>query len=867
MLSKSSLMTPPKYALRFLRWFCREEHLEEIEGNLMEIFEKESADDPAAARRRFAWRVIKHFRPDFIRSFRSAIPLIPFYMLQHIILIAFRNFSRHKRIFAINLIGLTAGLTSVLLIYMWVQDELLTDQFHESKERLYRLKRRSEGPNNTVEVHESNSLLLPGVLETELPEVEYAIPTRGVSEATVAVGVDRIKVTGMYAGKDFFKAFSFPIIHGDRNSALSAKYNMAISEELAIKLFGTTEGCIGKAINWDLQHYGGDFVISAVFQKSRHSSEKFDFLMTHEMYLEKNRMDVGWQSNPIAVSITLKEGTDVAAFLEKLNHIYAMKRADEKDRRKDEMFMQLYSEMYLHGAFEDGGHGTHRIAYVRLFSGVAIFILAIACINFMNLSTARAQSRMKEIGVKKGLGVQRFALVMQHIGESMLLSLFALMLSFGIVIILLPQFNLIAGKQLTLFADWNLIGAAFVIALLTGLIAGSYPAFYLSAFKPAEILKGRFASSKHELFIRKGLVVFQFGISMVLIIGVAVVYRQLEFIQERDLGYNNENVILFDKSGELNTKLETFLDRARQISGVFTASSTGASITNNTSLSWGHNWEGEPEGHEDIQFSGAAINFELIEALGLEMKAGRSFSKELGDNEMKVIINETARRQMGIEDPVGKWFNLFGTKREIIGVVEDYQFQSAYWPMRPQFMMPGSERTHTIVLRISDLAVVDSIEKLFKEFNPGMPFEFRFLDDDYQALYLSEQRVSKLAQYFACIAIVLSCLGLFGLAAFSAERRSKELSIRKVMGCSEWRITRMLTFEFILMVIAAAIIALPLSWYYSEKWLSEFAYRSDLPLWLFAGATLLTLTIAIITVGTQALKAARVNPAQVLKTD
>ncbi|HMJ69962.1 MAG TPA: ABC transporter permease [Cyclobacteriaceae bacterium] len=863
-------MRPPKNTIRFLRWFCREDFVEEIEGDLTEIFEKETVTNPRLAKWKFKWRVFKYLRPEFIKAFRNNRPTISFHMIHHILLVAFRNFLRYKRIFVINLVGLTAGLTSVLLIYLWVQDELSMDQFHENKERLYQVKRHTTGPENTIETHESNSVLLPDALKAELPEVEFVVPFRPGPPATVAIGTDRINATGAFAGKDFFKAFTFPVIQGDINTALEGKYNMAISTDLAQRLFGSVPKCIGKPINWDLQHFGGDFVIAAVFEKSPESSEAFDFLVTHEMFLEKNRMDVNWNSNPIVVNLTLREGTDVIDFGLKLNRLYQSKRQAETDRRADSMFLQRYSEIYLHSRYENGTLSGGRIDYVVLFSIVAIFILAIACINFMNLSTARAQCRMKEIGIKKGMGVQRGSLIFQHLSESVVMSLFALLIAIGGVILLLPEFNLIAGKQLVLAGDWKLLGAAFTIALLTGLIAGSYPALYLSGFKPVEIMKGKFTSSKSERFVRKGLVVFQFVTSIVLIIGVAVVYRQLQFIQSWDLGYHKDNVMLIQRQGELNNRLDSFLDRAKQISGIQAASSIGASVTNNTSSSWGHTWEGQKEGGEEIEFIGAAVNFGLIEALGIEMKAGRSFSEKLGDNNAQVVINETAVKRMGITDPIGKWMELFGGRREIIGVMKDYHFQSLYAGLKPQFMLIGPPHTNTIVLKVatgSEQQTIESIKTLFKEFNPGMPFEFTFLDDEYQALYLSEQRVSKMAQYFACVAVVLSCMGLFGLAAFSAERRMREISIRKVLGCSEGRIMRMLTFEFAFMVIVASVIALPLAWHYSNKWLGTFAYRSTLPFWLFGITAIAVLLISLLTVGAQAVRAARINPAESLKAE
>lgn len=860
-------MMPPKFSLRFLRWFCREEYLDEIEGDLIEIFDKQVRTHPKKARLIFTYQVLKHFRPAFIKTFHSKKSVINTSMIKHIILISFRNFLRQKQAFTINLVGLAAGLTSVLLIYLWVHDELSIDQFHQNKDRLYQVKRHTPGPNNLPETHESNSVLLPDALKNEMTGVEYIIPLRPTPVATVSTGKDRIRATGAFAGADFFKGFTFHVIHGDANSALSSKYNVAISSTLAVALFGSPDTCIGKTINWDLQRFGGDYVISAVFEKPVNTSETFDFLISYEMFIEKNPMDVNWDSNPIFVNLTLQPGVDVADFGHKLQQLYVAKKFVNGKPDGSMMFLQKYSDLYLHNRWENGVNTGGRIDYVVLFSVVASFILMIACINFMNLSTARAHGRMKEVGVKKGMGAQRISLVMQHLGESTLIALFALVVSIVAVVLLLPYFNEISGKQLILRDSWQLLPSAFLIALVTGLLAGSYPALYLSGFKPADILKGKFTSSVLEVFVRKGLVVFQFGISIALIIGVVIVYRQLDYIQSRDLGYNRENVLLIKKQGALNDQLDAFLDRARQTPGVLVASSVGSSIVNNQNSSWGHTWEGQTQGSGELEFSGVTVNYGFIESLGIEMKYGRSFSSMYANEDSKVIINETAMKRMGMTNPIGKWLDLFGTKREIIGVVKDYHFQSFYSPLKPQFMALGSRYTNTIVIRIADPSAIDNIRALVKEFDPNLAFDFTFLDDEYRELYSSEQRVSKLARYFACVAIILSCLGLFGLAAFSTARRMKEISIRKVLGCSEWRIMRMLTSEFVMMVLFASLAALPLSWYFAESWLNKFAYRSDLPLWLLAAAAGVTLSMALITVGMHTIKAARINPAANLKTE
>lgn len=858
---------PPKYAIKFLRWFCREDYLDEIEGDLIEIFENQAAKSPRMAKWKFIFQVIRHFRPAFIKSLQKILPIININMVQHILLISYRNFLRYKQVFIINLVGLAAGLTSVLLIYLWVHDEMSIDQFHENGERLYQVRRHTPGPDNVFETHESNSVLLPDVLKNEITGVEYVVPLRTTPIATVSAGKDRIHATGAFAGSDFFKAFSFPILNGDANSALTSKYNVAISSDLAVRLFGPGENCIGKAFNWDLQHFGGDFVVSAVFDKPANTSEPFDFLVTYEMFLEKNRMDVNWNSNPITVDLVLRPDVNAVEFGEKLQALYVSKRFVDRKSNGDTMFIQKYSDIYLHNRYENGVLVGGRIDYVILFSVVAAFILIIACINFTNLSTARAQSRMKEVGIKKGIGAQRVSLVFQHLGESTLIAMFALLISIVAVVLLIPEFNEISGKQLVLRDSGQLIVSAFIVTLITGIIAGIYPALYLSGFRPADILKGKLTAYRGEAFIRKGLVVFQFGISIVLIIGVLVVYRQLDYIQSRDLGYNKENIVLIKKQGVLNDKLDEFMTRARQTPGVLSASSVGSSLTNNTNSSWGHTWEGQQPGGEEVEFAGITTNYDFIETLGIAMSSGRSFSAEFSDETSKVIINETAAKTMGMTNPIGKWMELFGTKREIIGVVKDYHFQSLYSSLKPQFMLIGPRYTNTILLKISDPSALEHIGALVKEFDPTLAFEFTFLDDEYQAFYASEQRVSKLARYFAFVAIVLSCLGLFGLAAFSAARRTKEISIRKVLGCSEWLVMKMLTLEFILMVVLASIVALPLSWYLADSWLNTFAYRSNLPLWLLAVTAVATLSLALITVGMHTIKAARINPAANLKTE
>jgi ABC-type antimicrobial peptide transport system permease subunit len=863
--------TPPRKALKFLRWFCREDCIEEIEGDLTEVFEKQYEESPSKARMKFTWSVIKYFRPEFIKSFKRSYHPNPISMFHHNFLITYRNFLRYKSSFFINLIGLSTGLASVLLIYLWVHDELSFDKFHEKDNRLFQVLRNTPGPSNTIETHGSNSTLLPSALVSEMPDVEYVVPMRSAPPGIVSAGKERVKATGMFAGKDFFKVFSYNIIQGNRDHVLDDKYGMIISDELGVKLFGSLEGSLGKTIIWDLDNFGGTYVVSGVFEKShQNSSEKFDFLVTHEAFLEKNKMDASWDSNPISVCLTLKPDVNVDEFNRKINIFYQSKRKADPNWITDSMFLQPYSDRYLYNHFENGKQAGGRIDYVVLFSIIALFILAIACINFMNLSTARASRRLKEVGVKKAIGVLRKTLIAQHLGESMMMATLALITGVIFVFLLLPEFNLITGKHLTLGFDWKLLYGALTITFFTGLISGGYPAFYLSGFRPVEVLKNKLSTSMGELWVRKGLVIFQFSISILLIVAVVIIYLQLNFVQSKNLGYKKDNVITFERQGNLNSGLESFLSEVKNIDGVINASSVSGSVTNINSTSWGHTWEGQLVDAPVIEFTGVNVNYDFIETLSIEMMKGRSFSKDFGSEESKVILNEAAVAAMQLADPIGKWIQLFEMKREIIGVVKDFHFQSMYEEIKPIFILCNPKYTNTVIVKIqshTSRTTISKLEDLYHRHNPGIAFEIQFLDDEYQALYVAEQRVASLSKYFAIIAIVISCLGLFGLAAFTAERRTKEIGIRKILGCSELRIIRMLSADFTMMVLIAIIIALPVSYLIAKYWLEGFAYRVDLEWWFFIGAGLMALVIAWFTVGMQTIKAARINPALTLKEE
>lgn len=799
-------------------------------------------------------------------------------MFKHNLLIIFRNIKRNKSSFFINLIGLSTGLACALLIFLWVTDEFQIDKFHEKDDRLYQVMLNFPRPNG-IQTSECTPGLLAQALAEEMPEVEYAasvIPSNWFgSEGVLALGNTQIKADEQYVGKDFFNIFSYRLLHGDKNSVLSDKNSVLLSDEMAMKLFKTTENVVGKTIEWKREKFklsfSGSFIVSGIFEKPpANSTNQFDLLLSYDLFYDKMQKNLKrWGNQNPSTYLALKPGTDIDQFNAKIRDF--IKTKDEHSGTP--IFAQKYSERYLHSQYENGEPSGGRILYVRLFSIIALFILVIACVNFMNLSTAKASQRMKEVGVKKVIGANRKALIAQYLSESILMSCLSLLAAILLVEFLLPQFNQITGKHLSLSFDLNMILAVLGITFITGLIAGSYPAFYLSGFNPATVLKGKINTSVSELWARKGLVVFQFIISVILIVSVTAVYKQIDFIQTKKLGYAKDNIICLKKDGNLNESLETFLQEIKKLPAIINASNSASNLSGHYSSTTGGIIGDDPERQSKLRVAGMDVNYDFFETLGIEVAQGRTFSRNFGAETSKLILNETAIHVLGIEDPVGKTVQLWDEDREIIGVVKDFHFESFYNEVKPCFfrlMNPNFNYGSNIWIKIkagTERESIARIRKLYSEFNPGLAFEYRFLDDDYQALYEAENRVAVLSRYFAAIAIIISCLGLFGLAAFTAERRRKEIGIRKVLGSSALRIVTLLSGDFTKIVLVSILISLPIAYFITKSWLNSFAYRIDLQVWYFLGAGLLTLLITLGTVGTQAVKAALANPVDALRNE
>ena len=787
-------------------------------------------------------------------------------MLRYNLLLVYRHFNRFKGSFLINLIGLSTGLACAILIYLWVSDELSMDKFHENRGQIFQVMKHMVQGDDIITDQYMPGYLAEAMAE-EMPEVVHAASVReNLANVILSVEEKNVKADGRYVSKDFFKIFTYPIVQGDRDQAWTDRNTILISETLSMKLFQTTENVIGKTVT--LQH-DQQFFVSGVFEDiPRNSSEQFDFALSFEELAADNEWVLEWRSGAATTFVMLREGTNIEAFNQKISPFLKDKTNNEHESRTP--FLKPYNERYLYGSYDNGVQAGGRIEYVRLFSIIAIFILVIACINFMNLSTAKASRRLKEVGVKKAIGAGRKALIYQYLGESLLMAFLSLILAFLLLSLLLPQFNLITAKQLTLTFDTNLMFAILGITFITGIIAGSYPAFYLSDFDPVTILKGKLNSSFGEIWIRKGLVVFQFMISVILIVSVMVVYKQLEYIQSKNLGYNRDNIILFDREGRTEEEhIEAFLSELKKIPGVVNASGIGSDLTGANWSVYGFNWEGK-DPNDNTVFENVPVDYDLMGMLRMEMALGRKFSRDFSSDSSKIILNEAAIEHMGLKDPIGKFFNFWGQDMEIIGVVKDFHFESLYENIRPLIFRIWPERINRFMVKIEAGKGKETIARLqewYQIYNDGFTFDYKFLDNEYQAQYVAEQRVSTLSKYFAGLAIIISCLGLFGLASFTAERRFKEIGIRKILGSSEFDIINLLSGDFIKMVLIAIILALPVSYIIAKQWLNNFAYTINLSWWFFIVAGLIGLLVAWLTVSLHTFKASRINPVECLRNE
>ncbi len=880
----------PKNALRFLRWFCHEDHLEEIEGNLLEIHERQSITSESKANWEFCKNVFLHFRPTYIRSFWSFSNQSD--MLKNNFKIAFRGFKSNKFYSLLNLSGLVVGMSACFLLLLYIQHEMSFDQFHETGDRIYQVNLKV---NFGGDVFNTSNTPPPigETMQAAIPEIEsyarYYLPGNLVFRQADRVYTEN---NAWAVDSNFLDFFTFPLLEGDAKTALTNINSIVLTKSMAKKYFGTTS-----ALDKEILLNDAPFIVSGILADlPKASSLQFDMLLPIKASRNVSRFSWSWIWLQLDTYVKLKQPADaegIAAIHAKfpaMVYQYGAKAFKQIGRDLDEYFadgnqwklwLKPVKDIHLHSITESSrvanlGSATE----VKVFGVVALLILLLACVNFMNLSTARSIKRAKEVGVRKVLGSRRNDLIQQFMTEAFTYSVLAGLLALVVMQLMLPYFNNLVGVQLMMsdfFKGWILL--AFVGGLvLTGFLAGSYPALYLSGFKPLTALKNKIIAHKgghHQ--VRNGLVVFQFAISIALITVTFIILQQIKYSQV-DLGINKENVLVIPNMQHLGQQAKAFQEALEKLPEVL---STTQSSDMPTGGFYGDFYVPETAGQnnqlaQDLSLSSYMVDDDFMQTMGIELIAGRNFDEQYGTDHQSVILNETAVKYVGWENPIGKYISYDNNRRfQVIGVMKDFRTHSSRNPIYTFGLFHESSNAYNepqsfIALRLqpgSETKVIKETKALLAKFGNGLPFHFSFLNEDYNRLYQSETRIGRMLGIFTSLSIFIACLGLLGLIAYTIEQRTKEISVRKILGASVSGIVGLLAKDYLKLVFIAFLIAVPFSYYFINDWLNDFAYRIELKWWMFTLSGVVAGLIAFATIGWQSAKAALNNPIDSLKME
>ena len=796
-------------------------------------------------------------------------------MLINYLKVALRNLRQNASFSVLNILGLSLGLACSLLILLWVRDEESVDSFNSNKDQLYVMYERGFSPDNKISADYSAPAPLGAELKRSIPEVRYAVSTDWGDDFTFRATDKALKARGGYAGEDFFKMFSYPLLQGNSNSALTQPEGIVISKTLAVNLFGSTGAAMGKTLRRDLDSSWKNFVVTGVFDDvPQNSSLKFEFLMSWKAYYQEHPAWERWDNSGPYTMIQLRPDADPGRVAAKLRRFMDKYRPNEVPGYRTELGMQRFDQMYLYSRFTNGYTSGGRIEYVRLFGLVAVFILVIACINFMNLTTARSVRRAKEIGVRKVVGAGKGSLVAQFLGEALLLATLAMAVALLVLWLLLPVFNGITEKEIVLPAASLLFWLQLIgLTIVTGLLAGSYPALYLSSFRPVAVLKGVLRTGTGAALFRRGLVVFQFTLSIFLIIGTIVVTKQVKYIQSLDLGFNRESLVYIPIEGTLNNKYKLFKEQGLTLPGIERISYMSEKptfIDNGTSSI---EWPGKPaNSRPSIAYAG--VGYDFISTVGARIIEGRDLSPAFATDSLAFLLNEEAVRTLGFARPadvIGLDLQMWTLKGKVVGVVKDFHFTSLHDPIKPLVLIAREQNAAgNIMVRTKPgqtRQAIAALQQLCRQLNPAFPFTYQFADAEYQKLYSDEGVISKLSNYFAGIAILISCLGLLGLAMFTAEQRTKEIGIRKILGAGTGTLFALLARDFVWLVALAFVIAAPVAGWALQRWLEDYSYHTHLSNGVFVIAGLLSFSIALATISYHAIRVALANPVKSLRSE
>ena len=786
-------------------------------------------------------------------------------MFKNYLKIAWRNLIRNKGFSLLNIVGLSIGLAVTALIIIWINFDLGIDQFHTKKDRIYQVY--NEYPvEGEIWTWNSTPKIMATTIKKDYPEVESVSRFFYDQEFLFSLGDKRMKSTGTIVDPEFLNIFSFPLLEGDIETVLEGVNSVVITEAFAKKMFGD-QPAVGKMVKVD---NADTFKVTGILKDlPNNTGFNFEFLMPWAYAHQKGWNDKHWSNNSIATYLLLKKGTDYNSFSKKIKNF-----RERYDKESPDMITYLYpwSRYWLYGEFEDGQEVGGRIIAIRMFGFIAAIILLIACINFMNLSTARSEKRAKEVGIRKVVGARKGALIGQFLGESILISTISAVLALIMVVIALPYFGELVERPLSLDVtnEWFWLSAMGII-LLTGLLAGSYPALYLSGFKPSAVLKGTFRKISTPITPRKVLVVLQFSAAIILITASIIVTQQLQKVENRESGYSKDNLIYSIVEGDM-AKNYMLIKSELLSSGIAeSVTKTSSPITEGWSNSWGFDWKGKDQDNKTIiqRFN---ADDAIAKTTGMEIIAGRDFNlSKYPTDSTAAIVNEAAVKLMNFEEPLGQIIRDNGIDWHVVGVAKDFILDSPFQKIDPMVIEGAMYASNVIHVKFNKTAStsesLSKTEAIFNMYNPEYPFNYEFVDQAYAKKFDNEKRNGQLVSLFTLLTIFISCLGLFGLASYMAENRIKEIGIRKVLGASVKSITTLLSKDFLKLVLISIVLAVPVSWYFMSKWLEDFAYRITISWWTFALAGIIALTIALLTVSYQAVKAAIKNPVKSLRSE
>lgn len=780
--------------------------------------------------------------------------------------IAFRNLLRNKAFSIINISGLAIGMASAILILLWVQNEMSHDRFHEKNDRLYQVW-SNDKINGTIRSLTYTPEIMAPSLKTDFPEIEDVTRVRWTKNLLAVNDDNKLLSTGAVVDPGFLTMFSFPLLEGNSKTVFNDPHSIVITRKLAKKLFGDADP-VGKIVRMGNTER---FTVSGIL-KDLPNNTQFDFieyLLGYQLQTQQGNIDKDWTNISIPTFVLLKPNSKAEQLNEKLKKIIP---SHTNGAQKTEEFVYPVSKLWLYSNFENGKAVGGRIERVKTFGIIAVFILLIACINFMNLSTAKSEKRAREVGIRKVSGARKGSLVTQFFAESILMAFIAGIIALFIVQLGLPAFNQLVQKEL--FLDYSNMYFWFgIIAfiLFTGILAGSYPAFFLSAFQPAAVLKGAFKQANALITPRKVMVVLQFTFAVLLIICTIVVTQQVKYAQGRNAGYNRDQLIYVYQNDEKKGHHSMIRSELLNSGAAIAISCVQSPLTQNWSSGIGLKWEGK-DPNTVVQINRYTEDGDLVKTAGLQLIAGRDIDvRKYATDSTACIINETALRLMGFKDPVGQIIYDEPVNWHVIGVIKDFVQESPYEPIKPLIIRGPKEWTSTMLVKLNSshttAANLAKVEQVLKKYDPVYPFEYTFADEDYAHKFADEQLAGTLASLFAVLTIFISCLGLFGLSTYMAENRIKEIGVRKVLGASVASISSLLSKDFVKLVIVGIVIASPVAWFVMNKWLQQYNYRIAISFTTFIIAGLLAIFIALVTVSFQSIKAALTNPVKSLRRE